>query len=101
MLRFIALCLFCLPVLAEPLGTPILAFSPMTAADGTKTFRFVGPWKLTLDEAALANALSGEMGKARWCSFGWVETTRQKVSGLLMIEGRCKSAPTGENSQGK
>lgn len=90
MFRFIVLCLICAPVVAEPLGTPIIAISPMTAADGTKTFRFVGPWKLSKDEAALANALSGEMGKARWCPSGWEETSRQKVMGLLMIEGRCR-----------
>lgn len=88
-MRLLALCLFCLPAMAATLGEPIISFSPMMAADGSKTWRFVAPWKLNSDEIALNNAISGEIGKAHWCDAGWRITSRQKIQGFLMIEGRC------------
>jgi hypothetical protein len=85
------LCLTCLPLsaLTAELGEPIISFAPMTASDGTKTWRFVGPWRLNADDAALNNALSFKIGEAHWCPNGWQITSRRKAAGFLMIEGRC------------
>lgn len=83
--------LVCLPLQAEGLadiGAPQVAFSPMTGADGGKTWRIV-VLPRGLREADLSNLISVEMGKAQWCPNGWTETSRRTVMKRFMIEGRC------------
>lgn len=70
---------------------PLPVFQPLTSQDGVKTFRFVGPWALNSDSAGLANAVAAGNGEHHWCPAGWNEVSRQKVSGQLLIEGRCKT----------
>jgi hypothetical protein len=72
-------------------GQPIWGFAPLTASDGSKTWRFVGPWRLNSSAIELDNAISVKMGEVHWCPNGWEVSSREKHAGLLVVTGRCKS----------
>lgn len=72
-------------------GKPIWALATMTASDGSKSWRFVGPWRLNSNEDELASAIAFKLGEAHWCPNGWDISSRQKEMDRLVVEGRCKS----------
>lgn len=64
--------------------------APMQMPDGSKRWRFVRkPTRLDTD-AFVTELIAHGLADAHWCGSGWEETSRSTVSGMLMVEGRCK-----------
>lgn len=72
-------------------GKPIWAFAPLTESDGSKSWRFVGPWRLNSQPDELNSAIAFKIGEAHWCPHGWEIASRDKEAGFLVVQGRCKS----------